>query len=158
MRKNHTLTLTEEYVRALRDAAVCKATVLLVAAMLAPVLLPSSAALAGEAAIATASPNAVVPVGKTLPLNELAASQSNLSALAASRKPVEQPLHRLPNGALTSTPTKSALETLPKFAQPNVAVQGATAAGQAFANIKGFVGIYEGDNASVNGYELEPPD
>ena len=27
-----------------------------------------------------------------------------------------------------------------------------------FTSIKGFVGIYEGDNARVNGYETEPPD
>ena len=83
--------------------------------------------------------------------------QANLQALAAGRAPVLQPRHRLPNGGLTSAPSRQMLEALPQFAQPNAATQGATAT-PSFASINGFVGIYEGNNVTANGYELEPPD
>jgi len=130
-------------------------------------LLLSGAAFVSTGALAqgtsraavTVAPNAAVLVGKTPTMSELASSQANLSALAAGRSPFEQPRHRLPNGALTSAPNPATLNALPKFNKPNVATQSANAGAPGSASFNGFVGIYGGDNAAVNGNDaIEPPD
>jgi hypothetical protein len=63
--------------------------------------------LAGAGAVANAQSVAAAPAASearatlvgVVSVTELAASQANLEAL--QRPPVEQPLHRLPNGGLT---------------------------------------------------------
>jgi hypothetical protein len=93
-------------------------------------------------------------------VSELAASEANRQALERQRNApqVEQPVHRLPDGSLTSAPTQATLDALPWMTEPNAATVSSDAFGPPFASIKGFVGIHESENASVNGYELEPPD
>ena len=88
---------------------------------------------------------------------DLAASEANRQALQQLPQKVpakEQPKHRLPNGGLTSIPSPEMLRALPQLDKTNVSV----AAGADFSSLKGFTGIYEGDNVTVNRGELEPPD
>jgi hypothetical protein len=77
---------------------------------------------------------------------ELAKSGENLESL--QNRPVEMPLHRLPS--------RTTLEALPLTPEPNVGVFGGIA--PSFASVKGFVGLFGGENAKVNGGEFEPPD
>lgn len=89
---------------------------------------------------------------------ELAASAANRQALGANHNApeIEQPLHRLPNGRLTSQPSSAELNALaPGFAS-NTPVSSKNGSG--VASITGFTAVYEGDNVTANGYELEPPD
>ncbi len=109
----------------------------------------STSALAAEGQLASSlSPGTAVLVAETPTLDELAASQANLNALA---RPVEHPPHRLPDGGLTSAPGQATLAALPTLAS-NVNVQ------NAFSSVKSFVGIRSSDNVTANGYEVEPPD
>lgn len=72
---------------------------------------------------------------------------------ANESKPLAMPMHRLPDGSLTSRPSARMLNELPSSPAPNSTV----VASPNFASQIGFVGIHEGDNAA-NGFELEPPD
>jgi hypothetical protein len=73
--------------------------------------------------------------------------QENLEAL--KNAPVEQPRHLLPSGGLTSAPSRATLDALPLTPEPNVGVLGGIAPG--FASVKGFVGLFGGENAKVIG-------
>jgi hypothetical protein len=92
-------------------------------------------------------------------VSQLAVSETNRLALEAQQSaPVkEQPTHRLPDGGLTSEPGTATLDALPWTVEPNAATSRATIA-PSFTSIKGFVGIHESDNVSVNHEELEPRD
>src|SRR6516225_8006836 len=93
-------------------------------------------------------------------VRELAASQANLEALQGQQRarPIEHPRHLLPDGGLTSEPSRETLETLPLTPEPTVAVV-SRSAGSLFRSLVGFVGIHEGDNTAANGGgESEPPD
>ena len=93
-------------------------------------------------------------------VRELAASQANLEALQGQQKarPVEQPIHRLPDGSLTSAPSRETLDALPLTPEPTAAVV-SRSAGSLFRSLIGFTGLHEGDNATANGGgEGEPPD
>ena len=140
------------------SAVICIAA--MVGFLFSGAALISDGARAQDKGIPTASTltNAAVLVGKTPTMSELAASKANLSALAANRSPLQQPRHRLPNGGLTSAPSPPTLNALPTVAMPNVATQNPRTASLVSATINGFVGIFEGDNARVNGFDLEPPD
>jgi hypothetical protein len=106
-----------------------------------PVVAPDVATLAG-----------------TVSVTELSASQANRKALQAGRnaQPVEMPRHRLPDGSLMSVPHKRTVETMPLTSEPNAGVEGHIP--KPFKHIDGFTGIVTADNATVNGFELEPPD
>jgi len=103
------------------------------------------------------SPDAATLAG-TVSITELSASQANREALQAGRtaQPVEMPRHRLPDGSSTSEPRKGTVKTLPLAPEPNAGVEGRIA--RPFKHIDGFTGITAGDDARVNGFELEPPD
>jgi hypothetical protein len=92
-------------------------------------------------------------------VTDLAASEANRQALELLEKvpAVEQPKHRLPDGSLTSEPSQQMLRALPPAAEPNVDVT-AGAVLPKFASIKGFTGIFEGNNVTANHSETEPPD
>ena len=92
-------------------------------------------------------------------VRELAASQANLEALRGNQNagPIEQPVHRLPDGSLTSAPSRETIEALPLTPEPNAAVV-SQSAGSLFQSLIGFVGIHEGDNVAANGGDSEPPD
>jgi hypothetical protein len=72
-------------------------------------------------------------------------------------RPVELPIHRLPDGSLTSAPSRETLKALPLTPEPTAAVV-SRSAGSLFKSLIGFTGIHAGDNAAANGYEPEPPD
>jgi hypothetical protein len=92
-------------------------------------------------------------------VRELAASQANLEALRGNQnaRPIEMPVHRLPDGSLTSAPSRETLEALPLTPEPTAAVVSRSAA-PLFQSLIGFTGIHAGDNATANGGESEPPD
>ena len=75
-----------------------------VSAELAPTASEFTATLEGEVSV-----------------EELAASEANRQALQSQQNapPVEQPVHRLPDGSLTSEPSKETLDALPLTAEPN---------------------------------------
>jgi hypothetical protein len=104
-----------------------------------------------EATLAISSP--VKLVGE-VSVEELAKQPA---IVQARRPPVEMPRHRLPDGSSTVKFSKSTLDTLrgtlPTL-PPNVNVEVAPS----FGSVKGFVGIHSKDQATVNGFELEPPD
>jgi hypothetical protein len=54
-------------------------------------------------------------------VQELAAKEANRQTLQSQQKvpSVEQPVHRLPDGSLTSEPSKETLDALPLTAEPN---------------------------------------
>jgi hypothetical protein len=85
---------------------------------------------------------------------DLAASEANRRALQTPHtlNLIEKPLHRLPNGGLTSQPSQDMLNQMPVLAHPNVRVF------PAFSSVKGFVGITADDNDKLNGGDIEPPD
>ena len=89
---------------------------------------------------------------------DLSVSEANRLALELPRNApaVEQPKHRLPNGRPTSQPSPETLHALPAT-EPNVGVAAAKAQAN-FTSVKGFTGIFEGNNVTVNHSELEPPD
>jgi hypothetical protein len=93
-------------------------------------------------------------------LMELAGSEANRLALGSLQDvmPIEQPQHRLPNGGLTSQPSGAMRQALPGAPQTNAQVAGQLAPSSTNASISGFTGVYEGNNVTANGYELEPPD
>ena len=128
---------------ALAFAAVLSASWLATAQELRPTTSAFTATLVGEVSV-----------------SELAASEANRQALEEQQyaPPVEQPVHRLPDGSLTSEPTEGTLNALPWTPEPNAATRSAEAVAPSFASIKGFVGIHEAENVAVNHYELEPPD
>jgi hypothetical protein len=113
-----------------------------------------AAADARSAATAPAVAELRATLAGVVSVSELAASQAGRQA--QQRPPVEMPVHRLPNGALTSAPSRATLDALPLTPEPNAGVFGGVA--PAFASVKGFVGLFGGENATVNGGELEPPD
>jgi hypothetical protein len=92
-------------------------------------------------------------------VREVAASQANLEALRGNQnaRAIEHPVHRLPDGSLTSAPSRETLKALPLTPEPNAAVV-SQSAGSLFQSLIGFVGIHEGDNVAANGGESEPPD
>ncbi len=93
-------------------------------------------------------------------VTDLAASEANRQALELPPQnvpAVEQRKHRLPDGSLTSEPSPQMLRALPPAAEPNVDVTASDVLPK-FASIKGFTGIFEGNNVTANGSELEPPD
>ena len=87
-------------------------------------------------------------------IQALAASAANRQALAANHPEIEQPLHRLPNGKLTSQPGRAV--TSAPAANTSIAAQ--FTSNSTISSISGFTGVNAGDNATANGYELEPPD
>ena len=89
---------------------------------------------------------------------DLSVSEANRLALELPRNApaVEQPKHRLPNGRPTSQPSPEMLHALPAT-EPNVGVAAAKAQPN-FTSVKGFTGIFEGNNVTANHSELEPPD
>jgi len=103
------------------------------------------------------SPDVATLVG-TVSVTELSASQANREALQAQRtaQPVEMPKFRLPDGSSTSALKKGTVKTLPSAPEPNAGVEGRIP--RPFKHIDGFTGIVAGDDARVNGFELEPPD
>jgi hypothetical protein len=92
-------------------------------------------------------------------VTDLAASEANRQALRLLEKTpaVEQPKHRLPDGSLTSEPSQQMLRALPPSAEPNVDVTARDVLPK-FASIKGFTGIFAGNNVTANLSENEPPD
>ncbi len=93
-------------------------------------------------------------------VTDLAASEANRQALELPPQnvpAVEQRKHRLPDGSLTSEPSRQMLRALPPAAEPYVDVTASDVLPK-FASIKGFTGIFEGNNVTANGSELEPPD
>lgn len=92
-------------------------------------------------------------------VSEVAASEANRQALEAQRNapPIEQPVHRLPDGRLTSAPSQATLDTLP-FIEPNSITRSADVVVGSFTSIKGFVGIHEADDVTTGSGEIEPPD
>jgi hypothetical protein len=113
--------------------------------LLAAILLAGTGAVA-DAQSAPERSEVTVTLKGVISVAELAKSQENLEAL--QRRPVEQPLHGRPN--------RPTLDSLPLAPEPNVGVFGGIA--PAFASVKGFVGLFGGENAKVIGGELEPPD
>jgi hypothetical protein len=113
--------------------------------LLAAVLFAGACAVA-NAQSAPARSEATVTLKGVVSLSELAKSQENLEAL--QNPPVEMPLHR--------PPSRTTLDALPWAPEPNVGVFDGIA--PSFASVKGFVGLFGGENATVNGFELEPPD
>lgn len=93
-------------------------------------------------------------------VSELAASEANRQALEAQQNapPVEQPVHRLPDGSLTSEPRQATLDALPSITEPNAVTRSANVFAPTFASVKGFDGIHEAENVSLNHSDLEPPD
>src|SRR6516164_2729317 len=65
---------------------------------------------------------------------ELAVSEANRQALEGEQyaPPVEQPLHRLPDGSLTSEPSQATLDALPWISEPNAATRSAGAFSPSF--------------------------
>ena len=128
--------------------------------LLAAGLLTSAYATSNaQSVVATpAESEAAVSLKGVVSVTELSASEANKEALQAVQTgpPVEQPAHRMPDGSLTSSPSSETLKTLPLSPEPNAAVFGPVASG--FTSIRGFGGIFGGQNATVNGFELEPPD
>ncbi len=90
-------------------------------------------------------------------LAQIAASEANRQALKNAAE-IEQPPHRLPNGALTSQPSAAIRQALSHGVHSNVQVASNVASGSSVTGITGFEGLHEGDNVVANGYELEPPD
>jgi hypothetical protein len=90
-------------------------------------------------------------------LTDIAAGEANRQALKNLAE-IEQPPHRLPNGALTSQPSTAILQALPHAVHSNVQVASNVTSGSTVTSITGFEGVHEGDNVVANGYELEPPD
>src|SRR5262249_46641052 len=88
---------------------------------------------------------------------------------ARSKAPLQIRVHRRPDGTVTGGPAKSPAQSpsMPRLL-PNTIVesqagdpavpQQANAAPPPFASRKGFTGIHSRDNATVVGFELEPPD
>jgi hypothetical protein len=103
------------------------------------------------------SPSVATLVG-TVSVTQLPASPANREALQAQQnaQPVEMPKHLLPDGSLTSAPSSETLKALPLTPEPNAGVEGHIP--RPFKHIHGFTGIIAGDNAPVNGFEVEPPD
>jgi len=64
--------------------------------------------------------------------------------------------HRLPDGSLTSAPSSETLKALPLTPEPNAGVESGIS--RPFKHIHGFTGVFASDNATVNGFETEPPD
>jgi hypothetical protein len=91
---------------------------------------------------------ATVTLKGVVSVTELAKSAANLEPARSAW--VEMPLHRLPNDGLTS------LDALPLTPEPNVGVFGGIA--PSFASVKGFVGVFGGENVKANGFDPEPPD
>ena len=107
------------------------------------------------------SPDVATLVG-TVSVTELSASQANRQALQAQKnaQPVEMPKHRRPDGSPMGAPRSETLKALPLTPAPNAGVEGRALRPlqQSVSIIDGFTGIVTGDNARVNGFELEPPD
>jgi hypothetical protein len=93
-------------------------------------------------------------------VSELAASEANRHALETEQNAplVEHPVHRLPDGSLTSAPGQATLDALPWMTEPNAATLNSDAFRPTFASIKGFIGIHEADDVKVGESEVEPPD
>jgi hypothetical protein len=123
--------------------------------LLAATLLAGTCALANAQSITAAPAGSVggAALAGVVDVTELAASQANLEEL--QRPPHEQPVHRLPDGGLTSAPSRKTLDALP-LAEPNVGVLGGS--GPGFSSVHGFVGLFGGEDAPVTGSETEPPD
>ena len=127
--------------------------------------LLAGTALFGAAAIANAQSELnsevsgydAIRIGE-VSVTDLSVSEANRLALELPRNApaVEQPKHRLPNGRPTSQPSPEMLHGLPTT-EPNVGVAAAKAQAN-FTSVKGFTGIFEGNNVTVNHSELEPPD
>ena len=126
--------------------------------MLVAALSASGLATADELHMAASGFTATL-VG-VVSVSELEASEAHQQALETQQNVplVEQPIHLLPNGSLTSAPSQATLDVLPRIAEPNADILSADAFGPSFAGIKGFVGIREADNVRLNGFDLEPPD
>ncbi len=73
-------------------------------------------------------------------------------------RPIEMPKHRLPDGSLTSDPSRLDLKALPQLPQNvDIAPEVAPKIG-GVVQYQGFTGIHDGDNVTVNSLEIEPPD
>jgi len=133
-------------------------TIRTMAIAFAAVLSASGLATAQELSTTTSEFTATLVGEVSVP--ELAVSEANRQALEGEQyaPPVEQPLHRLPDGSLTSEPSQATLDALPWISEPNAATRSAGAFSPSFTSIKGFVGIYAGDNDKVNHFDIEPPD
>src|SRR5215472_10472573 len=129
--------------RGFRMRLIRTATLVFVAALSA-----SGLAKAGQLRMAASGAGITATLRAVVSVSELAASEANRQALEAQKNvpPVEQPVHRLPDGSLTSAPSRATLEALPLTAEPNADTLSADAFGPSFANINGFVGIREADN------------
>ena len=110
---------------------------------------------------AVISPDVATLVG-TVSVTELSVSQANRRALQAQKnaQPVEMPKHRRPDGSPMGAPRSETRKELPLRPEPNAGVEGRALRPfqQSVSIIDGFTGIVTGDNARVNGFELEPPD
>jgi hypothetical protein len=130
----------------------------------APVLAQQVGAAANAQSVMHSEVSGYVIRKGEVSVTDLAASEANRQALQQLPRNVpaiEQPKHRLPNGGLTSKPSPEMLRALPHLDKTNVDVAAGATAGAnqpLFKSLTGFVGIYEGDNVTANGYELEPPD
>ena len=100
-------------------------------------------------------------------LDAFAASQANRGAMSVLREagPIEQPVHRRPDGTpTTQPPSRAAIESLPLLPKPNLAVvPSANLANpsvntSSFTGVTGFTGVTTGNNISDGIGELEPPD
>ncbi|MBV8337032.1 MAG: hypothetical protein JO358_16665, partial [Alphaproteobacteria bacterium] len=100
------------------------------------------------------SPEVATLVG-TVSVAQLSASQANRGA-QQKKPPVEMPKHRLPDGSVTSAPSSETVKALPLTPEPNAGVENGVS--RPFKRISGFTGIFEGDNFTINGFDLEPPD
>jgi len=136
--------------------ALCSVRAVLMLMILA--VLTSGLAVGQE--LRTTNTEFTVDLTAEISVPELAASEANRQALEEQyyMPPVEQPVHRLPNGELTSEPSQDVLDRLPWVGEPNAVTLGADKITPSFSSIKGFVGVVEADNVTVNHFELEPPD
>lgn len=128
---------------------------LLVASLLASAY---GTANAKSAVMAPAMSKVTATLKGVVSVTELTASQANLQALQSQQNapPVEQPVHRLPNGRLTSAPSQATINALPTL-EPTATVLSLKKT-PLFASINGFTGIYTGNNVTANQSEVEPPD
>jgi hypothetical protein len=136
---------------ALFDASRIATRGLLFAALLAAT---GGVANAQSVAVAPAASEARATLQGVVSATELAASQANLEALQQLAH--EKPVHHLPDGGLTSAPSRNTIDSLPLTPEPNIRVFGGI--GPSFASVRGFVGLFGAENAKVPGGETEPPD
>jgi hypothetical protein len=122
----------------------------------------------GGSAVMAVSPVAIAPATQINSLSELAGSPANQQALRTLKsRPTQKPVHRLPNGQLTSHPSSKSLQQLGKtpggMQLPLGDAAGPATPAPPGSNIAvttetGFIGATTNSNLFDGASELEPPD